>query len=706
MSAPAAWQSLVDALPQAVWLVDETSLRLIAANAAAATLLGGDREALIGASAASLAATPEDLCYWDEAAGGAREPLDSQSFVRRFDGRTVPVVRSIRHVPLDGRGVFLVALHDCSAQQRSERELELAAAELAATLESTADGILVTDLAGRIRRCNRRFAELWSLPDDLLLERNDEAIADWMRRSVSDPAAYGRRLAEIAEATLLQASDVLQLHGGRVLERIVMPQCSRGRPIGRVYSFRDITERVAASRQIETLSRTDALTGLANRSLLAERVERALALAARDGEPFALLLLDIDHFKHINDTLGHAFGDRVLVEIGERLLAGVRQIDTVARLGGDEFVLLAQRSEAGGAEATARRVMEALQRPFTLDGLNFTVTASIGIALHPADGASLDDLLRHADAAMRVAKGAGRAAWRFHAPGHDAGEAELRQRMQLDHAMRQALARERFQLHYQPQVAVDSGAIVGAEALIRWRDPELGDVSPARFIPVAEESGFIVPIGEWVLREAVAQAARWAAEGRPMRVSVNVSALQFRQPGFVEGVARVLADHGLPGRLLELELTESILIQDVEDTLSRVHALAALGVQLAIDDFGTGYSSLGYLKRLPIARLKIDRSFIVDLPGDASGASIVDAVVNLGRALGLQVIAEGVETEAQRRFLGRCGCHEFQGWLFAPALPAAEFEALLAPQATPRVVPLPRRAARMRRGVAAAASGD
>lgn len=706
MNPPAAWHPLVAALPQPVWLVDETTLTLIAANDAAAALLGCEREALLGASAASLAFTPEDLCYWDEAARGGREPLNSQSFVRRFDGSTVPVVRSIRHLALEGRGAFLIALHDCSAQQRGERELELAAAELAATLESTADGILVTDLAGRIRRCNRRFAELWSLPEDLLLERDDEAIADWMRRSVTDPAAYARRMAEIAEATLLQASDVLHLHGGRVLERIVMPQCSRGRPIGRVYSFRDITERVAASRQIETLSRTDALTGLANRSLLAERVERALALAARDGEPFALLLLDIDHFKHINDTLGHAFGDRVLVEIGERLAAGVRQIDTVARLGGDEFVLLAQRSDAAGAEATARRVIDALQRPFTLDGLNFTVTASIGIALHPDDGASLDELLRHADAAMREVKGAGRAAWRFHAPGRDAGEAELRQRMHLDHAMRQALSRERFQLHYQPQVAVASGAIVGAEALIRWRDPELGEISPGRFIPVAEESGFIVPIGDWVLRKAVAQAARWHAEGRPMRMSVNVSALQFRQPGFVDGVARALAEHALPGHLLELELTESILIQNVEDTLARVHALAALGVQLAIDDFGTGYSSLGYLKRLPIARLKIDRSFIVDLPGDASGASIVDAVVNLGRALGLQVIAEGVETDAQRRFLARCGCHEFQGWLFAPALPAEQFEALLAPQSTARVVPLPRRPRRARRAIAAAASGD
>lgn len=706
MKALAAWRTLIEALPQAVWLVDETTLQLVAANAAAARLMGCAREALAGASAASLAATPEDLCYWEEAARGARDALNSQSYLRRFDGTTVPVSRSIQHVVLDGQGLFLVSLHDCSAQQRSERELELAAAELSATLESTADGILVTDLAGRIRHCNRRFAELWALPDDLLLDRDDAAIADWMRRSVADPAAYGRRLDEIAEATLLQASDVLQLHGGRVLERIVMPQCSRGRPIGRVFSFRDITERIAASRRIETLSHTDALTGLPNRSLLAERVDRALALAAREGEPFALLLLDIDHFKHINDTLGHAFGDRVLVEIGERLTGSVRQIDTVARLGGDEFVLLAQRSDAAGAEATARRVMEALQRPFTLDGLNFTVTASVGIALYPADGASLDELLRHADAAMREVKGAGRAAWRFHTRRQEAGEAELRTRMQLDHAMRQALARDRFRLHYQPQVAVGSGAIVGAEALIRWRDPELGEVSPGRFIPVAEESGFIVAIGEWVLRQAVAQAARWHAQGRPMRMSVNVSALQFRQPGFVDGVARVLRDNGLPGHLLELELTESILIQDAEDTLSRVHALAALGVMLAIDDFGTGYSSLGYLKRLPIGRLKIDRSFITDLPGDTSGASIVDAIVNLGRALGLQVIAEGVETEAQRRFLGRCGCHEFQGWLFAPALAPDEFEALLAPQATPRVVPLPRRPARARRGTATAASGD
>ena len=701
-----ATRALIDALPQAVWLVDAATLRVIAANPAAATLLGCEREALLGNAALTLAATPEDLCFWHDAAEGRRERLASNSFVRRFDGQTVPVLRSIEPLQIDGSAAFLVAMHDRSAQLRAEHELELAAAELAATLESTADGLLVTDLSGRIRHCNRRFADLWALPDDLLALHDDARVFDWMRRSVVDPGGYAQRLGAIAEATLLQASDVLELHSGRVLERIVQPQCSRGRPVGRVWSFRDITERILASRRIEQLAHTDALTGLPNRVLLAERVERALALAAREGEPFTLLQLDLDHFKHINDTLGQAFGDRVLVEIGERLAAGLRQIDSVARLGGDEFVLLVQRSDAAGAEAAARRVMEALQRPFTLDGLTFTVTASVGIALHPSDGANLDELLRHADAAMREVKASGRAAWRFHTQRHDAGEAELRARMKLDHAMRQALARERFRLHYQPQVAAGSGEIVGAEALIRWSDPELGEVPPGRFIPVAEESGFIVAIGDWVLRQALAQGVRWHAEGRPLRLSVNVSALQFRQPGFVDGVARALRDSGLPGHLLELELTESILIQDAEDSLARVHALAALGVQLAIDDFGTGYSSLGYLKRLPITRLKIDRSFVTDLPGDASGASIVDAIVKLGRALGMHVIAEGVETEAQRRFLLNCGCDEYQGWLFAPALPLDEFEARLAPQAPPRVVPLQRRRTRVARPVPAAASGD
>jgi diguanylate cyclase (GGDEF)-like protein/PAS domain S-box-containing protein len=675
---------LIEAMLDAVWLVDAASQHIVAANRAAGALLGCDPASLIGEPALSLAATPEDLSFWDEARRGHDETLLSETFVRRFDGSTASVLRRISAFEVGGRRLHAVVLHDRSERRRIERQLEVAAAELSATLESTADGILVTDLAGRIRNFNRRFADLWGVPEDLLAQRHDEALLEWMRRSVTEPGAYAKRLAVLEEATMLQASDVLTLHSGKVLERITMPQCSQGRPIGRVFSFRDITERKQARERIERLSHTDALTGLPNRRLLADRIERAVALAQREGVAFALLLMNLDHFKHLNETLGHAFADRVLVDVAERIKTCVRQVDTVARLAGDEFALLVQRSDAAGAEATARRLMEVLQRPFTLDGFSFTVTASVGVALYPDSGARMDELLVHADAAMREVKAAGRGAYRFHEARSEPGDEELRARMRLDHAMRQALAQQRFRLEYQPQVDIATGAIVGAEALIRWRDPELGEVSPGSFIPVAEESGFIVAIGDWVLRRAVRQAAEWMAAGHPTTMSVNVSALQFRQPGFVEGVAQALRSAGLPPQRLELELTESILIQHADETLARLHALRQLGVKLAIDDFGTGYSSLGYLKRLPIGRLKIDRSFVKDLPSDASDAGIVHAIVNLGRALSLEVIAEGVETEAQRAFLRHAGCDQFQGFLFARAMDAGAFEALLTEPAGPQ----------------------
>lgn len=678
MTAPVECGALIEAMLHAVWLVDATTLRIAAANQAAGALLGCDPATLVDQPALTLAATPEDLCFWDEAGRGTPAELLSDTFVRRFDGSTVPATRRITLLTIGAHSVYAVALQDRSEHKRIERELEVAAAELSATLESTADGILVVDLAGRIRNFNRRFADLWGIPSELLAQRNDDAVLDWMRRSVVDPTAYMRRLAMLEEATLLQASDVLSLHSGKLVERHTLPQCNGGRPIGRVFSFRDITERVQASQRIEHLSHTDALTGLPNRRLLADRIEHAVALARREGVAFGLLLLNLDRFKHINETLGHDFGDRVLVDVAERVKTCVRQVDTVARLAGDEFVLLVQRSDAAGAEATATRVMEALQRPFTLDGMSFTVTASAGIALYPESGATTDELLSHADAAMREVKAAGRAAYRFHRERGSPGDALLRSRLQLDHAMRQALAQQRFRLHYQPQVDLRSGAVTGAEALIRWRDPELGDISPGAFIPVAEESGFIVAIGDWVLREAVRQAARWYGTGLRLVTSVNVSALQFRQPGFVEGVAAALREAALPAAQLELELTESILIQDADDTLARLSALHQLGVKLAIDDFGTGYSSLGYLKRLPIGRLKIDRSFVKGLPADTRDAGIVAAIVNLGRALQLDVVAEGVETEAQRLFLRQAGCDQFQGFLFAAALDAPGFEALLA----------------------------
>ena len=670
-------RALIDGLLDAVWLVDPENLHIVAANRAAGELIGVDAAGLCGQDMLSLAATPEDMAFWQEAALGWTDSVESHTWVRRIDDSLVTVHRRVTRMVLPPeKALFMVVMHDRSRERRAEDELADRLAELTATLESTQDGILVTDTSGRIRNFNQRFAALWEVPDSLLSQRDDDAILSWMLRRVVEPAEYMRRLAAIDGVPQMQSSDTVTLVGGRVLERVTLPQCSRGQTIGRVYSFRDISERLEANRRIDLLSHTDALTGLPNRRALLSRIEYALALAQREAVPFALLFLNLDRFKHINDTLGHGMGDRVLMEVAERLLSTLRQVDTVARLGADEYVLLIHAADASGAEGSARRILEAMQRPFTLDDLSFTVTCSVGISLHPGDGAGADELLQAADTAMNEVKDNGRAAYRFH---HARAEAttKLRTRMKIDHAMRQALAAGRFRLHYQPQVALESGEILGVEALIRWRDPELGDVPPVEFIPVAERSGFIVSIGAWVLRQAVQQAALWHGRGHRLLMSINVSALQFQQPDFVDSVAQALAEVGLDPQWLELEMTESILIQDAQEALHRLQALAQLGVKLAIDDFGTGYSSLAYLKRFPIGRLKIDRSFIQGLPGDESDAGIVRAIANMARALHLELIAEGIETEDQRQFMLQVGCEQYQGFLHSPAIDVVSFEAML-----------------------------
>jgi len=461
------------------------------------------------------------------------------------------------------------------------------------------------------------------------------------------------------------------------LVSMVRVQGESGNTLHTIGFFKDLTESLAAKQRIEELAYNDTLTGLPNRLMLAERMELALSYAKRNGESFAVLFLDLDHFKQINDSLGHMFGDRVLIEVAERLKSCLRQVDMASRLGGDEFVLLLSQTDARGAEITARRVLEALTKPFKLDDINFTVTCSIGIALYPDDGVTIDDLIKNSDSAMYHVKERGRSDFRFYQRQMNIG---LLSRMKLDHAMRQALENGDFKLHYQPQVDLGSGRIFGAEALIRWHDKELGQISPAQFIPVAEETGVIVAIGNWVLTQAVQQAALWHAQGKQLVMAVNVSALQFQQANFVASVAEALNAAALPPDCLELELTESILLRDADDALKRLDALAELGVRLAIDDFGTGYSSLSYLKRFPIHKLKIDRSFICGLPGDDSDVAIAFAIINLAQALKLRVIAEGVETEAQREFLTSAGCQEFQGFLCAPAVDAESFEQLLAAQ--------------------------
>ncbi len=672
-----AWASLVDSLPDATWLVDAHTRRVVADNAAARQLLGRGASSLIGEPAESLIATPEDMAFWDEAAGCTAGALQSDTTLCAADGRTVHVTRCIRPLVDAGGGParhYAVVVSDRSAWREAENEREQIVAELQATLESTADGILVTDLVGRIRAFNRRFATTWGIPEDLLASRQDETVHDWMRRSVPDAAGYQRRLRAIQEATLLSATDRLTLHSGKVLERVTRPLWCRGQAMGRVYSFRDLSEQLAAQTRIEELSLTDALTGLPNRRLLAEHMARTSKRSRSEGGSFALLVIDLDRFRQINDSLGHETGDRVLIDVAQRIKSCMRADDLLARTGGDQFALLIDGADTQLAERSARRVLDAVAAPCNLDGSQFTLTCSIGGALCPDNGHTADELVRHAEAAVLAVKQGGRANYRVH-KGRSGGD--RRADIQLDHAMRQALASGRFRLHYQPQVELCSGRVVGAEALIRWRDPALGEVSPTRFIPVAEDSGFIVALGDWVLTQAVRQGALWQQRGMATPIAINVSALQFQQPQFVDRVAEVLAAARLPAQCLELELTESILVRDADEALQRLRALARIGVRLSIDDFGTGYSSLAYLKRFPIGKLKIDRSFVQGLPGDDSDGAIVVAILQMASALGMKVIAEGVETEGQRRFLLDSGCHEFQGFLYAPALDTLSFEARL-----------------------------
>ncbi len=793
--------ALIDSLPDAVWIVEPGECRIVMANAAAAQLLGLSRDAMRGQLVTDLSPAPEDLYFWADVAAG-QSPQDphihSETLLLHADGRSLQVERRVSPLELgDGNWVYVVALRDLGPLRRVEDRLELVLAEMQATLESTVDGILVCSLDGVVTVRNRQFAELWDLPEALMDPHNDAALYAHMARVVVNIAAYQRRMEFIVNTPLYQGTDILLLRSGRILERVTRPQISQGRSIGRVYSFRDITERVESEAQlqlagkvfessldavfiadaqhqivavnpscerlsrsnlaqfvgrmaptlfqdtgggelfnrvqrgwhreghwdgealhqrgdgstcvvhlswvalrdaqglvtqsigffkdltekkasferIEQLAYSDVLTGLPNRLMLSQRVDFALRLAERDEGGFAILFLDLDRFKNINDSLGHLFGDRVLVEVGQRMLNCLRHVDTLCRLGGDEFVMYLHQADADGAKMVAQRVLENLARPFHMDGVDFSVGCSIGVAMFPADGQTLDDLIKSADTAMNRVKERGRGSFRFYQPQMNVA---LLSRMKMEHSLRQAMEAGHFRLHYQPQVSLVTGAVLGVEALIRWQDPERGWVSPGQFIPVAEESGFIVTIGTWVLNEAVRQAAAWQRQGHTRAVSVNVSALQFQQSDFVDRVAHALADSGLDPSLLDLELTESILVQDADEALARLRALAGLGVFLSIDDFGTGYSSLAYLKRFPIHKLKIDRSFISGLPDDESDQAIVSAIVQMGRALGLTVIAEGVETLAQRDLLRRLLCDQYQGFLCAPGVPGEDLDRVIA----------------------------
>ena len=568
------------------------------------------------------------------------------------------------------RGV-VSTLADITLGREHEEQRRLALT----VFRNSVEAIIVTDAEERILSVNQAFTEVTGYAAEDVIGKTPRLLGS---------GTHGREFYEAMWRDLR----ILGVWKGEIQDRrkdgslypaslsISTVRDSNGRITHYVAVFSDITERKASEARIAYLAQHDALTGLPNRALLQDRLDQALAHATRQGKRIALMFLDLDRFKTINDSLGHLTGDKLLQGVAGRLRQCVRETDTVSRQGGDEFIIVLTGVDSPDeAGRVAAKILDQLDAAFDVDGQQLRTSFSIGIALFPEDGHDPETLMKNADTAMYHAKESGRNTYRFFDERMNVNTLE---RLQLENGLRQAIGRQELRLAYQAQVDLASGRIIGLEALLRWASEPLGNVPPSRFIPLAEECGLIIPIGDWVLREACRQARQWQDAGlAPVPVGVNLSALQFRRSDIVAGVAAALDESGLDGRWLELELTESLLMESGPDVILTLGRLKALGVRLSIDDFGTGYSSLAYLKRFPVDRLKIDQSFVRDLAQNPDDAVIIRTIIQLGHNLRLEVIAEGTETLEQMDFLRREGCTAAQGYLFSRPVPADAIPALL-----------------------------
>ncbi len=645
-------------------------------NLTAATLLGEERQRLRGRRFERYIAV-ESRESWRRLFTGAR---DCDLTLLRGDA---PFHARLECRYLDGeRQQLRVALTDISARRQAEEELRIAAIAF-----ESQEGIMVTDAHGVIVRVNHAFTRLTGY-------RAEEAIGQtpaMLRSGRHDKPYYDSMWQSLREQGYWQGEMWNRRQNGNIFAAWLTISAVRtpaGETTHYVGTFSEITRNKEAEAEIHRLAYYDPLTHLPNRRLLMDRLAQALASSARGGRHGAVIFLDLDNFKMLNDTRGHAAGDLLLGEVARRLQCGVREADTIShlgdtisRLGGDEFVLVLEDlspdaiEAAGQARLIGEKVRENLARPYDLEGQEHHTSASLGVTLFLDHEQPVETLLRQADLALYQAKYAGRNCLRFFDPSM---QSALDERSALEADLRLAVERGQLRLYYQPQLD-SKRQVIGAEALLRWQHPERGLVAPDAFIPLAEETGLILPIGRWVLETACARIKAWSGHAacRDLRLAVNVSARQFRQAGFVAEVAQVLRDSGAdPGRL-KIELTESVVLDSVVETIERMQALKALGIGFSMDDFGTGFSSLSYLKRLPLDQLKIDRSFVADLASDHNDAAIVQTIITMGRTLGLDVIAEGVETEAQLERLDQFGCAAFQGYLFSRPLPVEAFDAWL-----------------------------
>ncbi|KJK06473.1 MULTISPECIES: PAS domain S-box protein [Pseudomonas] len=683
-SSEEKFASLFQASPDPICVTRQDTGQFIEINPAFTQIFGWDAGQVIGRSA-------EEIGLWAESAERARrieqvirdEALNNVAVVvNHKDGQPLTCVISSRLITVDNLPCSVTTLRDITQQQRAEAALKASEEKFAKAFHSSPDAITITELdSGRYLEVNDGFCRLTGYSAAEVIGHSVYEIGIW-----ADDKQRAILLAELQDKGRVHHREMLgrNKRGELLTVEVSIEPITLNESPCLLMTARDVSQLKNAQAQIRHLAYHDPLTNLPNRALLMDRLSQQIALLKRHNLRGALLFLDLDHFKHINDSLGHPVGDTVLKIITARLEASVRLEDTVARLGGDEFVVLLSGLEGSRDEVTekvrelADTLRELLAEPMSLDGQRLQVTPSIGVALIPDHGSTPADLLKRADIALYRAKDSGRNTTQMF---HTTMQKAASERLRMESDLRLALARGELALHFQPQVDARDNRIVGAEVLLRWHHPQLGQQPPAQFIQVLEESGLILEVGSWILEEACDACAGMLRDhlidADNFSLCVNISPRQFRQNDFVERVLRSLDDFRLPYKMLKLEITEGIVIQNLEDTISKMRELKQYGVSFAMDDFGTGYSSLTYLKRLPVDALKIDQSFVRDAPLDPNDAEIVRAIVAMARSLELAVIAEGVELTEQLEFLEHLGCHLYQGYLHSRPLPLGEFRQLL-----------------------------
>lgn len=686
------FHTLLDQTTDFVILVALPEGTVTDANAALGRLLGEPAADLIGRPFAELglgdAQSVLDVLRQEmgDCVGGSQAP--GHSVIVEFSppdrtGGSLWLDLSYRVAIVDGRLFGVMVGRDITERRRNHQMVTALLAEKEALLENALVGIIMVRQR-TIVSCNRRFAAIFGHPQAALVGQSTRILfeTDEAFTAFGEEAYRSLSSGESFTATLMMVRADGRSFWCELTGSAVDPRYPRESSI---WIFTDVTERKVAEERAKFLSYHDALTGLPNQLLLQDRLQQAIAFSNRMGTKVALMVLDIDRFKAVNDFLGHDAGNRILVAVAERLKNQLRGTDTVCRQGGDEYLLLLTNLAEPDAVVTfLGELLGSFREPFRINDTEMAISVSVGVTMYPEDGADYGTLLRKADMAMYRAKDAGRNSYRFF--NEEMNDAVIEQ-VTLHAGLRRGLEAGQFALYYQPQVEVSTGRLIGAEALIRWNHPDLGLVSPARFIPVAEETGLIVEIGDWVLHEACREAARWIKLGlAEPSVAVNLSAVQFKRGEIEKSVASAIEASGIEPSMLELELTESILISDTENILSTVKRLKTMGVRLSIDDFGTGYSSLSYLKRFEVDKLKIDQSFIRDLATDPEDAAIVRAIIQMAHSLGLRTVAEGVETQDVLDHLRLFHCDETQGYYHARPMPAADFiaffQAKLAGEAT------------------------